>query len=416
MSATATGRIWLIVTGVILAALNLRTAVTSVGPLLDLIQRDLNMSGSVAGVLTTLPVLAFAVLGGLTPVLSRRFGAQRVLVIALAVMAAGMIVRATAGTTTVFLIASAAALAGGAVGNVAIPGMVKRFFPDHIGTMTTVYTTSLAVGTTVAAAVTVPVASGFGGHWQPALGMWAIPAVLAMLPWLFMRTPKAAPGTPRTPQQPLSGLSRSPMAWQMLLAFGTQSLIAYSMFGWLPEMMRDHGYSAAQAGYMLAIFNAISIPISMVVPMVAGRLRHQRPVLAVLLGGYVLGFPGLWLGGVSAWTWISLFLVAVGMGTFPLMLTLFALRTRTSGGTAGLSAFAQSGGYLLSGAGPLLIGVLLEATGSWTAPFLLLFAAVVLHAIMGWQVTRRRILEDELGNRPPDSPHAPLTTVVTADR
>ncbi|ADD42815.1 CynX/NimT family MFS transporter [Stackebrandtia nassauensis] len=396
MSASTSARTWLIATGVILAALNLRTAVTSVGPLLDLIQHDLGMSASVAGVLTTLPVLAFAVLGGLTPLLSRRFGPQSVLIAALAVMAAGLIVRAMVPSTTVFLVASAAALAGGAVGNVAIPGMVKLYFPDRIGAMTTVYTTSLALGTTVAAAIAVPLADGFGGHWQPALGLWAVPAVLAMVPWLLLRSPKATAEAPRPVQQPLPGLTRSRIAWLMLLAFGSQSLIAYSMFGWLPEMMRDHGYDASTAGFMLAIFNAVSVPISMVVPVIAGRLNSQRPVLAVLLAGYLLGFPGLWLGGVSAWTWISLLLVAVGMGTFPLMLTMFALRTRTAGGTAGLSAFAQSGGYLLSGLGPLLIGVLLEATGSWTAPFALLLTAVAVHAFAGWRIARPRFLEDEL--------------------
>lgn len=411
MSASVTGRTWLITTGVILAALNLRTAVTSVGPLLDVIQDDLRMSASVAGVLTTLPVLAFAVLGGLTPLLSRRFGPQRVLVAALAVMAAGLVVRAAVGGTAVFLIASAAALAGGAVGNVAIPGMVKRYFPERIGVMTTVYSTSLAIGTTVAAAIAVPVATGFGGAWQPALGMWAIPALLAMLPWLILRTPRPATGAAAAPQRPLTGLTRSPMAWLMLLAFGSQSLIAYSMFGWLPEMMRAHGYDASTAGFMLAIFNAISIPISMVVPVLAGRLRSQRPVLVVLVAGYVLGFPGLWLAGVSVWTWASLFAVAVGMGTFPLMLTLFALRTRTSGGTAGISAFAQSGGYLLSGLGPLLIGVLLEATGSWTAPFMLLFGAVAVHTVCAWQVTRPRFLEDEL---PAPAPTAPQPALADA--
>lgn len=404
MSASPSGRVWLLVAGVVLAALNLRTAVTSVGPLLDLIQHDLGMSASVAGVLTTLPVLAFAVLGGLTPVLSRRFGPQSVLVTALAVMAAGLVVRATVASTAVFLIASAFALAGGAVGNVAIPGMVKRYFPDRIGTMTTVYSTALALGTTIAAAVAVPLADGFGGHWQPALGLWALPAVLAMVPWLLLRSPSGGGTAPAAVQQPVPGLARSRMAWLMLLAFGSQSLIAYSMFGWLPEMMRDHGYSASTAGYMLAIFNAVSVPVSMVVPVLAGRLRSQRPVLAVLLAGYLLGFPGLWLGGVSAWTWASLFLVAVGMGTFPLMLTMFALRTRTAGGTAGLSAFAQSGGYLLSGLGPLLIGVLLEATGSWTAPFALLFAAVAVHAFAGWRIAAPRYLEDELPSAAPVAP------------
>lgn len=388
---------WLIVFGVMLSAFNLRTAVTSVGPLLDKIQTGLSMSATTAGVLTTLPVIGFAVMGAATPALTRRFGARAVLITALFVMSAGLLVRASVVSIPVFLAASALALAGGAVGNVALPSVVKRYFPHRVGPMTTAYSTSLAIGTMVSAAATVPLERLLGGSWQMALGIWAIPALLAIVPWLALRSlrPNAtAAGTPPTP--PLKGLARNRFAWTMLLSFGSQSLIAYILFGWLPEMMRDHGYSSAQAGLMLGVFTAIGIPVAVIVPLLAARLRHQRPVLVALVACYVLGMPALWLGGESAVTWIGLLLVGTGMGTFPLMLTLFALRTKTSAGTAGLSAFAQSGGYLIAGIGPLLVGVLYETTGSWTAPFVLLLTAVAVHLVTGWSTTRSRFLEDEL--------------------
>ncbi|GAA4895861.1 CP family cyanate transporter-like MFS transporter [Stackebrandtia albiflava] len=394
--------LWLVVTGLLLAALNLRTAVTSIGPLLAEIQAGLSTSAAMAGVLTTLPVICFAALGGVTPALVRRFGDRIVLLTALGAMVLGLVVRSSVTSVPVFLLASAAALAGGAVGNVAIPTIVKRYFPDRIGPLTTAYSTSLAVGAMLAAAVTVPVEQASGGDWQLALGVWVVPALVAMVPWLLLRRPPAPPSHTAVPAAParVRGIGRSRLAWMMLVAFGCQSLIAYVMFGWLPEIMRDHGYSSAEAGVMLAVFTGISIPISLVIPVLAARRPTQRGMMLFLVSGYLLGLPAMWWGGNAVVTWVGLVLTAVAMGTFPLMLTLFALRTRTPTGTAALSAFAQSGGYLMAGVGPLLVGVLFEATGSWTLPFALLLVTAVVYAVAGWTTTGPHHLEDEL---PPET-------------
>ncbi|MFD0559240.1 CP family cyanate transporter-like MFS transporter [Stackebrandtia endophytica] len=392
----ATPMAGLIISGVLLAALNLRTAVTSVGPVLSEIQDGLGMSAAIAGVLTTLPVICFAVMGGVTPALVRRFGDRAVLLVALGATATGLILRAGIESVPVFLLASTAALAGGAIGNVAIPTIVKHHFPDRVGALTMTYSTSLALGSMLAASFTVPLEQLAGGSWQWALGLWAVPAIIAMVPWLFLTTRGDARRRATGANKPIRGITRSKLGWMMLIAFGSQSLIAYVMFGWLPEIMRDHGFSAAQAGVMLGVFTAIGVPVALITPILATRRPNQRALMVFLVSGYFVGMPALWLGGQSWVSWAGLVFTAISMGTFPLMLTLFVLRTRTAGGTAALSAFAQSGGYLMSGVGPILVGVLYEVTGDWTAPFCILLGSAVVHLFSSWTTTSDRYLEDEL--------------------
>ncbi|GAA3145493.1 CynX/NimT family MFS transporter [Planomonospora alba] len=390
----ATGSLaWLLVLGIVLAALNLRTAVTSVGPVLDQVSAALGMSGATVGLLTTLPVLIFATVGAATPPLARRAGEHRLLLLALLALGAGLVIRAAADSTEVFLLSSALALSGGAVGNVLIPTLIKRHFPGRAGTMTTVYTTALAVGTMLAAAATVPIEQAAGGDWHLALGVWGVLAAVAALPWLVLlrSEPEAAGGTGSLGP---AVLLRSRLAWAVAAYFGTQSMVAYIMFGFLPQILVDGGLSAGQAGLLLGVFTAIGIPVSMAVPAIAVRFSDQRPVVAAFAAFYVAGFLGLWLAPAS-WAWASAVLVGIGMGSFPLALTMLALRTRTPEATAALSAFGQSAGYLIAGAGPLVVGVLREATGGWTVPFLLLFAVVAVQSAAGWYAGRTRYLEDE---------------------
>ena len=400
---------WLIITGILLSAFNLRTAVISVGPLLDEIQRGLGMSATLAGVLTTLPVIAFAVFGGVTPALARRHGERTVLIASLLLMSLGLLVRATVTSVPVFLLASALALAGGAVGNVALPSVVKHYFPHRVGPMTTAYSTALAVGSMVSAATTVPLERLLGGSWQAALGIWMVPALLAVVPWLALRAPRpgTAPDRTTTPTDPprLRGLARNRLSWALLLAFGSQSLIAYVFFGWLPEMLRDKDFGSAEAGMMMGVFTGVAIPVSIVVPLLAARAAHQRWILVALSAGLAAGIPLLWAGTAALPVWSALVLISIGMGTFPLMLTLFVLRARTSTGTAGLSAFAQSGGYLIAGAGPLLVGVFYQATDSWAPAFVLLLVAMVVHLVTAWPASAHRFVEDELTALPEPARH-----------
>jgi CP family cyanate transporter-like MFS transporter len=383
----------LLVLGIVLAALNLRTAVTSVGPVLNQISSGLGMSGVGVGLLTTLPVLIFATVGSVTPALSRKIGEHRLLLLALIVLGAGLLIRSMVGSAEVFLGSSALALSGGAVGNVLIPSLIKRHFPSRTGTMTTVYTTALAVGTMLAAAATVPIERAADGNWHVALGVWAALAAVAAIPWLALSRSEperdSAGGRlgPRT-------LVRSKLAWSVAAYFGTQSMVAYIMFGFLPKILIDGGYTTGQAGLLLGIFTAIGIPVSLVVPWITSRFSDQLPMVVAFVVFYTVGFLGLWLAPASL-AWIFALLVGVGMGSFPLALTMLALRTRTPEATAALSAFGQSTGYLIAGAGPLLIGVMYESTGGWTLPFLFLLAVIAVQLVAGWYAGRSRYLEDE---------------------
>lgn len=385
---------WLIAAGITLAALNLRTAVTSVGTVLDEVSAGLHMSGAMTGLLTTLPVMSFALFGALTPAMSRRVGEQRLLLAAIVLLAAGQALRSLVDSAVPFLAASAVALAGGAIGNVVIPALIKRHFPRRAGAMTTVYSTALAAGTMVAAAATVPVQQAAGGDWHVALGVWAALAAVAVIPWLALR--RDEPERRSTPAG-ADGLARSRLAWAVAGYFGSQSLIAYVMFGWLPLLLRDNGYTAGQAGLVLAVFTGLGIPVSMAVPALATRMSGQRPMVIAFGVLYAAGFAGL-LTGQALWAWSIL--VAVGGGTFPLALAMLALRTRTAAGTAALSAFGQSTGYLIAGAGPITFGLLHEVSGGWALPFGLLFAALAVQVVTGWYAAADRTLEDEIAAVP----------------
>ncbi len=387
---------WLLVAAVMLAALNLRTAVTSVGPLLDELERGIGLSSALAGLLTTMPVLAFAGLGWVTPAIAARFGAQRVLTGALVMMTAGLVLRALAGSAWLFLAMSVPALAGGAMGNVLLPVMVKRHFPGRVGPMTAAYTTSLAVGTTLAAGLTVPIASVRGGlDWRLGLGSWAVLSAVAALLWLLMphRSERAHASGGFTHGRELF---TSPTAWALALFFGAQSMQAYISLGWFALFFRERAaFSPARAGLLVAVMASMSIPVSMVVPYLAARLRSQRPIVAACLACYVVAYSGM-LTAPRAGAWLWAVLAGLGAGAFPLALTLIGLRSRTPQTTTALSAFAQSIGYVVAGTGPLLVGVLHGHTGGWTGPFVVLFADLGLFAISGWYVSRPRYVDDDL--------------------
>jgi CP family cyanate transporter-like MFS transporter len=351
-----------------LTGLSMRTAVTSVGAVLDDVQDTLHASGVVAGLITTLPVICFAGLGALTPTLSRRFGAHRLLVFALL------------------------ALTGAAVSNVLMPSLVKAHFPERIGAMTALYVTALAVGTTAAAGLTVPIGDAFGG-WRFGLASWSMLCGIAALPWLpTVRNDNAALDAGDA-AIPLRALLRSRTAWALTTFFATQSMQAYIAFGWFARFLSDHGISHASAGAMVAVLSAVGIPVSLIAPRVAAR--HHRPLLAFFGACSAVSYVGLAVAPVGgAWAWMVL--AGIGAGMFPVALVLIALRSRTAATTATLSAFVQVIGYVIAGTGPLLFGALFGATGSWALPLTVLFAALVVSLLTAWPSAADRYVDDEL--------------------
>lgn len=389
----------LVLVGIVVLAFNLRPSAVSVGPVLDEITHGLGMSGTEAGVLTSLPVLAFASFGALAPRLARTFGAHRLTLLALFCVVVGLVGRSRVDSVLAFLGLSLLALAGMATANVVLPSLVKLHFPDRIGLMTAVYSTALAIGLTSASVFTVPLSETFGG-WRSGLLAWALLAAVAALPWFgLVRHDRPQDFAESEPSHAISlgAVARTRLGWKMAVFFGLQSLQAYSVFGWFADVFRDAGYSAHIGGLLLGVITGVSIPLSFVIPSVAARLESQAPLIWALMICYPIGYLGMiFAAGAGAWSLVWAVTVGVGLSTFPLCLTLIGLRAHTPAGTAALSGFTQSVGYLIAAIGPFLVGFLHGQTGGWTVPLVVLLVLAVPQLVVGLMVTRPEYLEDQL--------------------
>ena len=381
----------LLVGALVLTGLTMRVAVSSVGSVLDDIQDGLHTTSAGVGVLTTLPVLVFAGLGVRTPALATKFGPHRVLVVGLVISTLGIVTRSLVSNLWLYLVLSVLALAGGAVSNVVLSGVVKRYFPDQIGPMTAIYSTALAVGATGAAGLTVPIGD-LGDGWRLGTAIWAIVTALAILPWLStLRADRpAAIGQPTLSAR---SLLHSRTAVVLMLFFGFQSAQAYIAFGWYARFLHEHAISSATAGAMVALYSGVSIPVSMIVPSVHQRWHRLVFVSLIICWGAAYAGFGLAPRG-GAWVWMVL--AGIGSGSFPLALALLGLRSRSPEVTTSLSAMAQAFGYLIAGVGPVLFGVLHGATHGWFASLTLLWIALALTLVFGWISCAPTIVDDEL--------------------
>ena len=386
----------LVLVAIVLVAVNLRAAVTSLGALLDEVSVGIGLSHTAAGVMTSLPVVAFAAFGAVTPRLSARFGAPALLFVAMGLLATGQAVRAMTPSVPVFVVSSAAALGGVAVANVLLPGLVRQYFPDRVGSVTGLYSMTMIFGSAVAAGTAVPIAHA-AGSWRAGIGVWAVLAVIAMIALYQARPALRRPA--RTLERPDGGgvavrPSRTRVGWALAVFFGLQSMSGFAIMGWLPQLYRDAGFSAETAGLLLAAMIAGSVIMAFVLPVLAAGRSDQRPLVLALAGSMLIAYVGLAVAphaGAIVWT----VLLAIGQGAFPLALSLIGVRARTPAGVIALSAFAQSAGYLIAVAGPLAVGVLYEATGGWYAALGVLLVAMVIQAIAGLAASRPRTLEDE---------------------
>jgi CP family cyanate transporter-like MFS transporter len=381
---------------VVVLALNLRAVVNGIGALLPDIRATLGLSGTAAGALTSLPPLSFAVFGLVAPLLAARFRTERVVVVALLLLTAGQGLRLVGPSTAAVFVGSMIALAGLAVCNVLMPSLVRSYFPDRVATMTAIYTTSMAIGATSSSALSVPLGHALGSDWRGGLGVWTATAAVALVPWLAMvvRRGPASSGGPRA-GLPLRALLRRPMAWTMAVFFGLQSAQAYIVTSWLSQILVDDGADLTAGGFAVGVFAGLGIPISAAIPALLVR-QSRLPAMILTLGtSYVAGYVGLIVAPTAGmWAWAVL--LGIGSGTFPLLLTLLALRARTSEGVAVLSAFTQSAGYLVAAAGPVAFGALHDLTGSWTVPLVVLAVAAAGMSVVGLRVARPWFLEDEL--------------------
>ena len=383
------------------AAFNLRPAVASFGPLLDQIRGSLHMSPTPAGVLTALPSLCFALVGLSAPALARRIGPSATVCAGTGAIALGLAARALAPDTAVFLLLSALALAGIAVSNVLMPVLVKRYFPDRVGPVTGLYSMSLALGTSVAAALAVPLTSALGGGWRVGLGIWSLAAAVALLLWLARLAAARRGPSERTAALPAAAaparlrVGRSRTAWALTLFFGLQATAAYAVMGWLPQIFQDAGISATESGVLLAVTMAVSAPLSFVIPAYAVRRPDQSPIVLALAGCGLVAYVGLAFAPAAA-PWVWAVLAGLSGCAFPLALTMIGLRSRSAEGVARLSAFCQGFGYLVSVPGPVLIGVLYQREHGWYAPLALLTVLLLAQAAAGCRAARPGQVEDEV--------------------
>jgi CP family cyanate transporter-like MFS transporter len=385
--------------GIILVAANLRNAVTALSPIVTEINGDIPLGAVSLGVLGMLPPVCFALFGIFTPMITRRHGLELPLVLALLAILVGHLTRGLSGSITMLIIGSVIVFAGLGIGNVLLPPLVKKYFPDRIGLVTSLYATVMSLSTLVPPLIAVPVADAAG--WRISLGMWMLLALLALVPWITMlvrhRTEQSpGPLVDEADATILGRLWRSSIAWAIAGVFATSSLNAYAMFAWLPQLLVETAnVTPAQAGTLLAVYAGMGIPCALIIPILTARLKNIGPLVYVGVLAFVIGDLGLlFLPATLTWLWVSL--AGLGPLFFPLALVLINLRTRTHAGAVALSSFVQGVGYTLGAVGPLVFGLLHEVSGGWTWPmaFLLVTALVVL--VAGPVIGRPHMLEDAL--------------------
>ncbi|MGH3758092.1 CynX/NimT family MFS transporter [Actinophytocola sp.] len=378
----------LLVVGFLLVAANMRGALTSVGPLLDTIRRDIGLTAGEAGFIGTLPLLTFSAVSPQVPRLARRFGIDLMLWLAMAALATGIVLRSlpVVGLLWVGTVLLGAAIA---VANVLLPSMIKRDFPDRIGAVTGVYTAVIGVVASTAAGVAVPLAGVLPGGWRTSLGIWAGFALIALAAWTpQLRRPDrdqaVEPGLDtRRPRAPW----RSPLAWEVSAFMALSACGFYTMLAWFPSIVVSTGASEEYAGWMLFVYQILGVVMSGAVPLLLPKLADQRPVAA---GGALLamfGYLGLLIAPGLPLLWAVV--TGVGMGTlFFLALAFFSLRAADSRSSASLAGMGQSIGYLFAATGPVAVGALHDATGGWRVPLAVLAVVAAVHTVVGWRAGR----------------------------
>jgi CP family cyanate transporter-like MFS transporter len=386
--------------GIVLLAFSLRSGVASLSPILDHVADDFALPAWVIGLIGTVPLVCFAAFGILTPQFERRLGLERLVVVALAVIGLAMVGRASAVDSLTLLLGTALLFAAVAVGNVVLPPLVKKYFPDRIGLLTTLFTTTMAVAAFLPPLVAVPTADAAG--WRLSLGMWAVLAAASLVPWIALMVharrgedddiEAAAPAV-------LRRMWRLPLAWALAVSLSVSSIIAYISFAWLPTILVDTAdVTPATAGALLSLFAAMGLPMSLLVPVLVARYRIVRSLYVVAVVTGLLAVAGLLFAPEAApWLWVALLGVAPLL--FPLVLVLLGLRTRSPEASVALSGFVQSIGYAIAAVFPVAIGLLQDATDAWVLP-LCVIAGVVAAAIpAGVVVARPHTIEDEWERR-----------------
>lgn len=362
---------------IILVAFCLRIIITGVGPLLPEITESLGLSGSASGLLTTLPLIAFAVVSPLSGGIGRRLGEGRTILLGLLLILLGTVLRSTVGTVGLFL-GTAIVGIGTAMGNVLLPAVVKAEYPNRVGQVTAFFTVSMVAAAAIGLALNVPL-SGAGLGWRGALMIWGAAVVITLFIWrknASLRLGAAESENAEVPQKPIW---KSGLAWCVTLFFGINSLIFYAVIGWLPTILQSSGMESGTAGIVTSLYQVVSLAPSLLVPTLAGRCRDQRGWL--MLGSVlnIIGLVTLMASSAAAAQVTATVILGLANGcTFSMGLALMGFRAKNAVDAARLSGFAQSVGYALAATGPMVVGWLHDLTPNWNIGLgYILFTSVV---------------------------------------
>ncbi|MFI7448930.1 CynX/NimT family MFS transporter [Nonomuraea sp. NPDC049714] len=372
----------LLMAGFVLAALNLRPAIAGLSPLLDEIMRDVGLTPGAGGAITTVMIVCLGVFGPLAPLLARRIGLDRTLLLGLLVLAAGIALRSLDGPLMLYAGAAVAATAI-AVMNVIMPGVVKQHFPARVNLMTGVYVSAIVGGAAIASGALIPMERLTGLDWRGVSALLAVPALAAALLWLPQAFRRHT-SPPRDGPSAFGLLLRSRVTWYVTAFMGLQSFTFYVMLAWLPTIFLEAGIPAEQAGYLLSVTTVVQVGATLVVPILAGRRRSQVSYVYLSSVLTAAGYLGVLLAPATL-PWLWMIVLGIGQGaSFALALLIIALRPANPGLVTALSAMAQSVGYLLAALGPVLFGLLREVSGGWWAPLAFGVVVVGVQTVAGW--------------------------------
>ena len=379
----------LVILGILFISFNLRAPITAVGSIRDLIQTEFNLSSAATGFITTLPLLAFAVVSPFVANISGKIGHAKTMMIGLILILAGEFVRSYTGAAGLF-IGTAIIGVGIAIGNVIIPAIIKLHFSENVGKITSIYTSGMCIYAAVGAGISVPLAKGWNLGWKHTLASWFILTIITILIWLPQLRASKAPAKVEVknekPAAKTSGSSiwKSGLAWWVTLFMGIQSLLFYSLVAWLPTIITSKGLSADFAGNMAMLFQLMAIPATLLIPALCDKFKDQRFLALAVCIIYAAGMVLFLTAQTSVMVVIAIILMAIGMGgSISLSIAFISLRSPNSARASQLSGMSQSAGYLLAAVGPVMAGGIYESLSSWTVPLVLFIALIALLAFCG---------------------------------
>ena len=384
----------LILLGILFISFNLRAPITAVGSVVEMIQNEYNLTNASAGFITTLPLIAFAIVSPFVSSISSKIGHAKTMLIGLIFILAGIVLRSYTGAVGLFA-GTAIIGVGIAIGNVIIPGIIKLYFSENVGFVTSIYTSGMCIFAAVGAGVSVPLAKGMNLGWKNTLAVWFFLTIVTIIIWLPQVKEKAQSSSHLKEIKKGESIWKSPLAWWVTLFMGTQSLLFYSLVAWLPTIVVSKGLTEAFAGNMALLFQLMAIPATLVIPTLCDKFDDQRKLSWAVCAIYASGMALFLFGKTPVLMTIAVVLMSIGMGgSISLSIAFISLRSPNSRRAAQLSGMSQSAGYLLAALGPIVTGFIYDLMSTWTIPVIIFIALIVFLAFCGSFAGRGMVREN----------------------